>query len=92
MNLKKEDQSVSALVFLRKGNKILTGANTETKCKAETEGKVIQRLPHLGIPYPVTKPRHYCGCQEVLAEGILILLSPERLCQSLTNTEVNTLS
>ena len=32
-----------------KGNKILTGANTETKYEAETEGKAIQRLLHLGI-------------------------------------------
>jgi hypothetical protein len=46
---KKEDQSVGALVLLRKDNKILTGANTEAKCGAETEGKAIQRLPHLGI-------------------------------------------
>jgi hypothetical protein len=45
---KKEDQSVDALV-IRRGNKILTGANMETKCRAETEGKTIQRLPHLGI-------------------------------------------
>jgi hypothetical protein len=45
---KKEDQSVSASV-LRRGNKILTGANTETKYGAETEGKAIKRLPHLGI-------------------------------------------
>jgi hypothetical protein len=29
--------------------KILKGGNTETKCKAETEGKAIQRLLHLGI-------------------------------------------
>jgi hypothetical protein len=33
----------------RKGKKILTRANAETKCKAETEGKAIQRLPHLGF-------------------------------------------
>ena len=79
MTLKKEDQSVGASV-LRKGNKILMGANTETKYKAETEGKAIQRLPTCGfIPNAVTKPRHYCGCQEVLAEWNLIQLSPERL-------------
>jgi hypothetical protein len=60
---KKEDQSVDAFVLLRKGNKILMGANTETKYSEETEGKAIQRLPHLGsIPYTVTKPRYYCGC------------------------------
>jgi len=36
-------------VFLRSGNKILIGGNTETKCGAETEGKAIQKLPHMGI-------------------------------------------
>jgi hypothetical protein len=41
------------------------------------------------IPYTVTKPRHYCGCQEVHADRSLIWLSPERPCQSLTNTEVD---
>jgi hypothetical protein len=46
---KKEEQSVDALVLLRRGDKILKGANKETTCKAETEGKAIQRLPHLGI-------------------------------------------
>ena len=46
---KKEDQSVGALVLLRKENKILTGGNMKTKCGTETEGKAIQRLPHLGI-------------------------------------------
>jgi hypothetical protein len=80
---KKEDQIVDAAVLFRRENKILTGGNMEIKCGAETEGKVIQRLPHLGIsiPYTVTKPRLYCGCQEVLAHGSLIWLSPERLCQ-----------
>ena len=46
---KKENQSVGALVLLRKGNKRLMGADIETKYRAETEGKAIQRLPHLGI-------------------------------------------
>jgi hypothetical protein len=46
---KKEDQSMGASVLLRKGNIILTGENTATKCRAETKGKAIQRLPHLGI-------------------------------------------
>jgi len=35
--------------FLKWGAKILTGGNTETNFGAETEGKTIQRLPHLGI-------------------------------------------
>jgi hypothetical protein len=38
---KKEDQSVGASVLLRKGNNILTVANTETKYGTEPEGKVI---------------------------------------------------
>jgi hypothetical protein len=45
---RKEDQSVDASVLLRRGNKILTGGNMETKYGAETEGNAIQRLPHLG--------------------------------------------
>ena len=48
---KKEEQSMDTLVLLRRGNKIPTG-DTETKCGAESEGKTIQRLPHLGI-YPM---------------------------------------
>jgi hypothetical protein len=46
---KKEDQSVDASVLFRRGNKMLTGGNMETNCGAETEGKAIQRLLHLGI-------------------------------------------
>jgi hypothetical protein len=46
---KKEEQSVDASMILRRGNKILIGGNMETKCGAETEGKAILRLPHLGI-------------------------------------------
>ena len=50
MNLKeKEEQNLNIPVLLRRGNKITMGGDTETKCGAETEGKAIQRLPHLGI-------------------------------------------
>ena len=53
--------------------KIFKGGNMETKDGAETEGKTIQRQPTLGsIPRTVTKPRHYCGCQQVLADRSLI--------------------
>ena len=44
-----EDQSVDTTILLRKGNKISMEGVTETKCEAETEGMIIQRLPHLGI-------------------------------------------
>jgi hypothetical protein len=46
---KKEDQNIDTSVLLRQVNKILSGGNTVTKCGTETEGKAIQRLPHLGI-------------------------------------------
>jgi hypothetical protein len=49
MKLKKEDKNVGTLVLLREGNKILMGANTETKCRTETEEKAILRQSHLGI-------------------------------------------
>jgi hypothetical protein len=49
MKLKKEDQSVDTSILLRRGNKIPTEGVTEKKCEAETEGMIIQRLPHLGI-------------------------------------------
>ena len=61
----------------------------ETKYGAETEGKAIQRLPHLGIHPIYSYPGHYCGCQEVFAEGSMIWLSAERLCQSMKNTEAD---
>jgi len=47
MKVEKEDPIMDASVLLRSGNKIQK--NTETKCGAETEGKAIQRLSHLGI-------------------------------------------
>jgi hypothetical protein len=70
---KKKDQSVDTSVLPRRGNKILMGGNTETKCGAETEGKAIRDCPTWGsIPYTDNKPRQYCGCQEVLADRSLI--------------------
>ena len=46
---KKEDQSVDVSVLLRRGNKILMGGDTDTKCGAETEGMTIQRLTALTL-------------------------------------------
>jgi hypothetical protein len=43
MKLKKKE------VLLGRWDKIPMGENTETKRGAETEGRTIQRLPHLGI-------------------------------------------
>ena len=49
---KKEDQSVDTSFLLRRGNKISMEGVTETEFRTETEGRTIQRLPHLGI-YPI---------------------------------------
>ena len=46
---KKEDQSVDTSFLLRIGNKIPMEGVTETKFRAEMEGRTIQRLPHPGI-------------------------------------------
>ena len=64
---------------------------TNTNYEAETERMSIQRLPLLEI-HPINnhQTRHYCGCQQELAVRSLIKLSPVRLCQCLTNTEVDT--
>jgi hypothetical protein len=42
--------------FLEGGIKIPMGGDTETKCRAETEGKTIKRLPHLGNPSHIQLP------------------------------------
>jgi hypothetical protein len=90
---KKEDQNVDTLILLRKENKIPMGGVTETKCGAETERKGHPKTAPPGDPsHIVTKPRHYCGCQQVLADRSLIQLSLEGLYQYLTNTEVDALS
>jgi hypothetical protein len=87
---KKEDQSVDASVLLRRVNQIPTGGNMETKCGAVLEERPFRDCPIWGsIPYTVTKPRCYCKCWEVLVDRSLMWLSPERLFQSLTNTEVD---
>jgi hypothetical protein len=58
MKLKrKEGQSVDTSFLLRMGNKIPMGEDTETKCRAETEGMTIQRPgypSHIQSPNPDT--------------------------------------
>ena len=88
---KKEDQSVDTLLLLRMGNKIPMEGVTETKFRAETEGRTIQRLRHLGI-HPIYKhqtqtllhmPERFC------LQDPNIALSLVSLCQCLENTEVD---
>jgi len=48
---------MDASVLLKRGNKTIMGGNMETKFGAQTEGKVIQRLPHLRIqPIYIQQP------------------------------------
>jgi hypothetical protein len=66
---------------------LLSEWNTETKRRDETEGKAIQSLPHLGTHSTCSNQlQTLLWMQEVLADRSLIQLSPERLCQILTNT------
>ena len=44
---KKEDQRVDTSVILRRGIKITIGSDTEKKYGSETEGKTIQKQPHM---------------------------------------------
>jgi hypothetical protein len=87
---KKEDQSVGTSVLLRRGTKYpwkeLQRESVEQRLKKWPSRDCPTWRP---IPYTIAKPRHYCGCQQVLADRSLIQLSPERLCQCLTNTEVD---
>ena len=53
---KKKDQSVDTSVLHRRGNKISMEGVTETKFRAETEGKTIQRLSPPGDPSHIQSP------------------------------------
>jgi hypothetical protein len=61
-------KNINPELFLSKGN-------TGTECGAETEGKAIQRLPHLGI-HPIysyqTQIILLMPIQQVLADRSLI--------------------
>jgi hypothetical protein len=64
-------QSSDASVLLRRGKRNTHG---EERQRQSVEQRMKERrLSHLGIhPYSVPKPRHYCGCQQVLADRSLI--------------------
>ena len=75
-----------------KGNKILTGADIEIKCRDWRKGGPETVPPGYSSFIQSLNPIHYCGCQEMLAERTLIWQSPERPCQSLIKTEVHSCS
>jgi hypothetical protein len=70
---KKEDQSVDTSFLLIRGNNIPMEGVTETKFRAETEGRSIQGLSHLGI-HPIYNhhTQHYCIYQQDFADRSLI--------------------
>ena len=49
MPKEEEEQSMDTLVLHRRGNKLPTEGDTETKGGAEFEGRTIQILPYPGI-------------------------------------------
>jgi hypothetical protein len=63
---KKEDQCMDISVLLRRRNKIPMGEDIETKC-----GERLKET-YLMIYSTDTKPRYYCGCQQVLDDRSLI--------------------
>jgi hypothetical protein len=74
------------LIFLKTGNKILIEGNTDTKCGEETEGRTIQRLPHLGI-HPMNNhktqtllrmPTRACLHEPDIAVSLEALLVPDK--------------
>jgi hypothetical protein len=70
---KKEDQSVDISFLLRMDNKTPMDGVTETTFRAEPEGMIIQRLPHLGI-HPIKKNHQtqtLGRCQQVPADSNL---------------------
>jgi hypothetical protein len=87
---KKEDQNVNASVLLRRVTKYSLGDIWRHSVEQRLKEKPSRDCPTWEfIPYTATKPRHYCGCREMLADRRLIWLSPERVCQSLTYTEAD---
>jgi hypothetical protein len=64
---------MNTVFLLRMGNKIPMEGVTETKFGAETEGKAIQRLPHLEI-YPINNHQTptLARCQQEPADRSLI--------------------
>jgi hypothetical protein len=70
---KKEDQSVDALVLLRWGTKYSEEEIWRQSVEQRLKERPFTYCPTCGfIPYIVTKPRHYCECQEMLANRSLL--------------------
>jgi hypothetical protein len=70
---KKEDQSVYTSVLLKRGSKSPWEDMQRQSVEQRLKERPFRDCPTWGsIPYTVTKPRHYCGCQQVLPDRDLI--------------------
>jgi len=69
--------------FLEGGTKIFIGGNMTQSFKQRLKERTFRDCPTWR-----SSPQ-YCCCQQVHVDRGLIQLSPERLCQSMTNTEVD---
>jgi hypothetical protein len=87
-NSRRRKTKCGYLFLLRMGNKMPMEGVTETKFRAETDGRSTQRLPHPGI-HPIYNHQTQTLCQQDFADGTLIKLSFVRLCQCLVNIEVD---
>ena len=73
MKFKKEDQSVGTSVLFRR-TKYLQEQIWRLSVEERPKDRPSRDCPTWRlIPYTVTKPRHYCGCQQVHAERSLIM-------------------
>jgi hypothetical protein len=74
MKLKnKEDHNVGASVLLRKEKKYLWEQIQRQSVEQRLKKRPSRDCPTWkSFPHTETKPRHYCGCQEVHADRILI--------------------
>jgi hypothetical protein len=70
---KKEDQSVDILSFSERGSKYPWEEIWRQSVEQKRKEKPSRDYPTWGsMPYIVTKPRQYCGCQQVLDDRSLI--------------------
>ena len=69
-------------VLLRKGKKIL-----KTMCRADTEGKAIQRLPHLGI-HPIYSHHTQTLLWRNMARKLKIMENEKHPLDDLKNDEI----
>jgi hypothetical protein len=70
---KKEGQRMDIFILLRSGTKYPWEEIQRQSVEQRLKERLSRDCPTLGsIPYTVTKCRHYCRCQEVLADRSLI--------------------